>query len=278
MPPPKNIEKAKRFSLRCFNLVRIVKETKDGFMSTLKLPEQYETLAAGKEALDSKCSQQAAKITQLKNANDALTRDKDNLARQLKEENQKLQNLLKKNQEATANNPLNAGGDSKTTYVQWIKHYIQLLQDYDDKVCDVIDNTPENIADIRSVVVEILRNGLADSTNSNLASPIENIDKVLRPEYRNSALAEYRDFYQFFADMAELASKAEQYKKNFYIFVPPVGSEFGNNYARTRQGVHTKKQDVKGQKITQCYLPAVFFFFTYDNLAACAPALVDVEA
>ncbi len=195
------------------------------------------------------------------------------------------QALVKKNQEATANNPKTAGGDSKKSYVQWIQSYTCLLGDYGSKVLDVVSDAQETTDALCRLVIHILDYGFRNDALEDAKRTIhEYADKYLLPEYRNPKTPENQDFHVFFDDMLELASSAEKYSESFYLVTPvqtrfdtPVQTRFDTKYARQLDNVNPKNQNDNGKKITRCYLPAVLFFFDVDHLAACAPALVELE-
>jgi len=188
------------------------------------------------------------------------------------------QALVKKNQEATANNPKTAGGDSKKSYVQWIQSYTCLLGDYGSKVLDVVSDAQETTDELCRLVINILDYGFRnDALKEDDKRTIHKYaDEYLLPEYRNPKTPENQDFHVFFDDMLELASSAEKYRESFYL-VTPVQTRFDTKYARQLDNVNPKNQNDNGKKITRCYLPAVLFFFDVDHLAACAPALVELE-
>ena len=284
-PPQKNIENAKWFS-------SIVKKVKSALSSMLELPEQCEALRLENEQLTQDLSRQTTKIerledektklqgekTKLESEKAALQDEKAKLEDEKADLKQKYNGMLATNQKLTANNPTSVGGDSATTYLQWIEEYILLLRKYTDDVLDVVSDTDENIAALRDFVTRILEYGLVTPLSPNDELTIQNqVDKFLNPEYQNPESRKYKKFHHFFDDLFKLANKAEQYKESFYILVP-LEARFDSRYARIPGEEMSKKPKYEGKKITRCYLPTVLFFFPVDNLAACAPALVGVEA
>lgn len=216
-------------------------------------------------------------IVALKKEIDRLQEEYDRqtlLLAQVNEEKAKLQKrcqALAKNQlDATVANSKQAAANSKTTFHQWIQNYVDLAYDYCDDILDALE--PEAIALFCDAVSELLRGGFTKTTSENLEDKLK---KWIAQNLKEETSPDFEQVYKFFIQIHDLACKAEEYKEHFYIVAPASGSRFDERYARLCDNANVSA--LREKEICRCYLPAVFFFLE-KNIAACAPALVEVKA
>ena len=239
------------------------------------LEERYDSLVSDYDA-------QSRELQRLEDERRQLNEQVDRLQDEIKERDRKIQTqnqtiTQKDLQIQTLKGPSYTivGGDSKTTYAQWIDKYRDLYRDYRSGVLEVVD--PARFDEVYQEIATILEKGLKDKLSEDDLTAAQTqfadylIDDADLPDDARANLQ------RFVEKLFEAANSAEASYKESFILCNLSGTQFDFNYARIPERPMADSKGDKGKKIVRCHLPAVFFYFKNEQASVCAPALVELE-
>lgn len=238
-----------------------------------RLASECEAQSREARRLEDESRQLSAQVDQLQN--DIAERDQT-----IQEKDQEINRKTLKIQELKGASYKTVGGDSKTTYAQWIDKYCALHSAYVRGVLDAVD--PERFDDVYEEIATALEKGLkaADDqdklSEADLATAQKRFASYLKDDAKLSDDARDR-LARFVELLFDAANSAEASYKESFTLCKLTGTRFDFNYARTPTNRTVEKQGDKGKKIIRCYLPAVFFYFKREQASVCAPALAQLE-